>query len=241
MGTENAMLAATLADGHTVIRPAAQEPEVDDLIAFLCAMGADVERTYPDTIEIDGTRRLRGASTRVMPDRIETGTFLVGGRGHRRHAHARERRRATTSTALVELFDRSACRSAATTARSRSTRPGCGPATSARRTSRPRPTRASRPTSSRRPCVLLTQAKGTSTVHETIFEDRIEGLAELRKLGARIDILDTPPRRDPRPGAAPRGRGRRSATCGPAPRSSSPPSPPTGRRYPRRPPRPAGV
>ena len=47
MGTENAMLAATLADGHTVIRPAAQEPEVDDLIAFLCEMGAEVRRTAP--------------------------------------------------------------------------------------------------------------------------------------------------------------------------------------------------
>ena len=62
MGTENAMLAATLADGHTVIRPAAQEPEVDDLIAFLQEMGADVERTSPDTIEVHGQQRLRGGS-----------------------------------------------------------------------------------------------------------------------------------------------------------------------------------
>ena len=77
MGTENAMLAATLADGHTVIRPAAQEPEVDDLIDFLRKMGADVKRTSPDTIEVHGKRRLRGASHTVMPDRIETGTFLV--------------------------------------------------------------------------------------------------------------------------------------------------------------------
>src|SRR6187551_760088 len=77
MGTENAMLAAALADGHTVIRPAAQEPEVDDLITFLQAMGADVERTYPDTIEVNGKRRLRGANHVVLPDRIETGTFLV--------------------------------------------------------------------------------------------------------------------------------------------------------------------
>src|SRR5829696_8521143 len=60
MGTENAMLAATLADGHTVIRPAAQEPEIDDLIAFLQKMGAQVERTWPDTIEVDGKKRLRG-------------------------------------------------------------------------------------------------------------------------------------------------------------------------------------
>src|SRR6186997_1842916 len=79
MGTENAMLAATLADGHTVIRPAAQEPEVDDLIAFLQKMGADVQRTYPDTIEIEGKKRLRGAEHRVIPDRIEAGTFVIAG------------------------------------------------------------------------------------------------------------------------------------------------------------------
>src|SRR4051795_9716328 len=79
MGTENAMLAATLAEGHTVIRPAAQEPEIDDLIAFLCKMGADVERTYPDTIEIEGRKRLRGADHRVIPDRIEAGTFVIAG------------------------------------------------------------------------------------------------------------------------------------------------------------------
>src|SRR5687768_16969648 len=77
MGTENAILAATLAEGHTVIRPAAQEPEVDDLIAFLQKMGAEIQRTYPDTIEIEGRRRLRGAEHRVVPDRIETGTFVV--------------------------------------------------------------------------------------------------------------------------------------------------------------------
>ncbi len=57
MGTENAILAAVLADGHTVIRPAAQEPEVDDLIDFLRKMGAEVERTAPDTIEVEGRKR----------------------------------------------------------------------------------------------------------------------------------------------------------------------------------------
>src|ERR687896_1011383 len=77
MGTENAMLAATLADGHTVVRPAAEEPEVDDLIAFLQKMGAEVERTYPDTVEIEGRRRLRGAEHRLVPDRIEAGTFVI--------------------------------------------------------------------------------------------------------------------------------------------------------------------
>ena len=77
MGTENALLAAALADGHTVIRPAAREPEVDDLIAFLQKMGAEVERTAPDVVEVEGRRRLRGADHRVIPDRIEAGTFVV--------------------------------------------------------------------------------------------------------------------------------------------------------------------
>src|SRR5919107_3075547 len=75
MGTENAILAATLAEGRTVIKPAAREPEVDDLIACLQKMGAEVERTYPDTIEVHGRKRLRGAVHNVIPDRIEAGTF----------------------------------------------------------------------------------------------------------------------------------------------------------------------
>src|SRR3970282_2820770 len=77
MGTENAMLAATLAEGHTVIRPAAQEPEIDDLIEFLCKMGAEVERTSPDTIEVEGRKRPRGSAHSVVPDRIEAGTFAI--------------------------------------------------------------------------------------------------------------------------------------------------------------------
>ena len=71
------MLAATLAEGETVIRPAAQEPEIDDLILFLQKMGAQVERTYPDTIQVNVRKRLRGADHRVIPDRIEAGTFAV--------------------------------------------------------------------------------------------------------------------------------------------------------------------
>ncbi len=77
MGTENAILAATLAAGTTRIQPAAQEPEVDDLIAFLCKMGADIERPTPDTVVVNGQRRLRGATHEVLPDRIEAGTFVA--------------------------------------------------------------------------------------------------------------------------------------------------------------------
>ena len=78
-GTENLMMAATLASGRTVIENAAREPEVVDLAAFLAAMGAQVSGAGTDTIVIEGRDRLGGCEYRVLPDRIETGTFLVAG------------------------------------------------------------------------------------------------------------------------------------------------------------------
>jgi UDP-N-acetylglucosamine 1-carboxyvinyltransferase len=189
MGTENAMLAAALADGHTVIRPAAQEPEVDDLIDFLRKMGADVKRTSPETIEVHGKRRLRGANHTIISDRIETGTFLVaaavtGGKVTLENAPCEH------VEALVELLGRVgvpvACgqRSIeidATGLRAGDLRP-CDIETA------PYPGLA---TDLQPPaCVLLTRADGTSRVHEAIFEDRLEWLAELGKLGARVEIED---------------------------------------------------
>ena len=189
MGTENAMLAATLADGHTVIRPAAREPEVDDLIEFLNKMGAEVERTYPDTIEVHGKRRLRGAEHHVIPDRIEAGTFAVAG--------AVTGGRVTLTgapcahmTAFLDTLNRagvaarcdgdrievdgSALDGGAYRACDIETAPYPGLATDIQP-----------PT-----CVLLTQAEGESRVHEAIFEDRLEWLGELNRMGARIDIKD---------------------------------------------------
>ncbi|MFQ2460387.1 UDP-N-acetylglucosamine 1-carboxyvinyltransferase [Aeromonas caviae] len=77
-GTENLMMAATLADGRTVIENAAREPEVVDLANFLNALGANIQGAGTDTLTIDGVERLHGGSYSVQPDRIETGTFLVG-------------------------------------------------------------------------------------------------------------------------------------------------------------------
>ena len=77
-GTENLMMAATLADGRTVIENAAREPEVVDLANFLNALGAKIQGAGTDTLTIDGVERLHGGSYSVQPDRIETGTFLVG-------------------------------------------------------------------------------------------------------------------------------------------------------------------
>jgi len=189
MGTENAMLAATLADGHTVIRPAAREPEVDDLIVFLRKMGAEVSRTYPDTIEVVGKRRLRGAEHHVVADRIEAGTFAIagavtGGQVTLTGAPCDQ------MTALLDVFARAGVDATCEGDRIQidgralgdrgfracdiETAPYPGLATDLQS-----------PTS-----VLLTQAEGTSHVHEAVFEDRLEWLSELRRMGARIDIAD---------------------------------------------------
>ena len=76
-GTENLMMAATLADGVTTIRNAAREPEVVDLAQCLKRMGAQIEGAGTDTITIEGVKRLSGAEYQILPDRIETGTYLV--------------------------------------------------------------------------------------------------------------------------------------------------------------------
>ncbi|HEV8488548.1 MAG TPA: UDP-N-acetylglucosamine 1-carboxyvinyltransferase [Candidatus Limnocylindrales bacterium] len=189
MGTENALLAATLAEGHTVIRPAAQEPEVDDLIAFLQKMGAEVQRTYPDTIEVEGRRRLRGADHHVIPDRIEAGTFLVaaavtGGRVTLAGAPCDHLR------AFIDVVGRSGLSVACgrDTIEVDATNVGPGAFKPADIETAPYPglaTDLQPPT-----CVLLSQAAGRSTIHETIFEDRLEWLAELGRMGAQVEILD---------------------------------------------------
>jgi UDP-N-acetylglucosamine 1-carboxyvinyltransferase len=189
MGTENAMLAATLAEGRTIIRPAAQEPEVDDLMAFLQSMGATVQRTAPDTIEIVGQKRLRGAEHRVVPDRIETGTFIIaaavtGGRITLNNAPCDHLGAfletvdkvgvgVVCGTDTIEV-DGSALRDGGYRACDIETAPYPGLATDLQP-----------PTA-----VLLSQASGVSRVHESIFEDRLEWLTEIRRMGASVEVLD---------------------------------------------------
>jgi UDP-N-acetylglucosamine 1-carboxyvinyltransferase len=189
MGTENAMLAASLAEGHTVIRPAAQEPEVDDLIAFLQKMGATVERTYPDTIEVEGRRRLRGAQHSVIPDRIEAGTFLAaaavtGGKVTLEGAPCDH------LGAFIELVGRAgisvACGADTIDVDATNPRPGDFRACDVETAPYPGLATDLQPPS----CVILTQAVGESRVHEAIFEDRLEWLGELRRMGADAEIRD---------------------------------------------------
>ncbi len=189
MGTENAMLAAVLAEGHTTIRPAAQEPEVDDLIAFLQQMGAEVSRTAPDTIEIEGRKRLRGADHSVIGDRIEAGTFVIaaGMTGGRITLHGAP---CDQLAALLEILDRIGLE-----VRCEGDRIDVNGAPSSGLGLRavdiataPYPGLA---TDLQPPlCVLLSQAHGASQVNETIFEDRLDWLAELARMGADITIRD---------------------------------------------------
>ncbi len=189
MGTENAILAATLAEGTTTIRPAAREPEVDDLIAFLQKMGAEVERTAPDTIVVSGRRRLRGADHQIISDRIEAGTFVVaaavtGGEvtldsAPCEHLGAFLEVMAQAGVSVACGRDTIEIRGAPLgsdmyEAGSVETAPYPGLATDLQP-----------PTS-----VLLSQARGTSRVHETIFEDRLEWLSQLGRLGANIELVD---------------------------------------------------
>jgi UDP-N-acetylglucosamine 1-carboxyvinyltransferase len=189
MGTENAMLAAVLADGHTVIEPAAQEPEVDDLIEFLQKMGAQIERTAPFRIEIEGRRRLRGADHSVVPDRIEAGTFVVAaGVTHGRIAlqGAPCEHLGAFLSVMADVGVSVSC--GTDTIEVDATSADLQPLRSCDIETQPYPglaTDLQPPT-----CVLLTQATGVSHVHESVFEDRLEWLGELRRMGASVEIAD---------------------------------------------------
>ena len=188
MGTENAMLAATLARGTTVIDNAALEPEIDDLIAMLCAMGARIERTADRRIEIEGVDALHGAEHRVLGDRLEAETFALAAaitrgtvvlRGIDPHHLG----------AFLEVADRiGLAYEADAGASTLRILPATGPLRAVDIRTDPYPGFA---TDFQAPLsVLLTQADGVSTIHETIFEDRMDHARELVKMGADIELLD---------------------------------------------------
>ncbi len=189
MGTENAMLAATLAEGRTVIRPAAQEPEVDDLIAFLQSMGAAVERTAPDTIEIEGRKRLRGADHRVVPDRIEAGTFIIAAAVTGGHVTL-QGAPCDHLTAFVETMERIgvgiACGTDTIEVDGSGLHGGGYHACDIETAPYPGLATDLQPPTA----VLLSQATGVSEVYETIFEDRLEWLSEIRRMGADAEVRD---------------------------------------------------
>jgi len=184
-GTENILMAAVLAEGVTTIRNAAREPEVVDLIRFLRAMGARIEGAGTDTLTVDGVPALRPARTphSILPDRIEAGTYLTAAlttQGDVTVTHVDT----DTLAALVPLFKAAG---AEVTVGDRSMRVRCDqPPEPVSVETLPHP---GFPTDMQAQWMAaMCLAGGTSTVRETIFENRFMHVAELSRLGADIAI-----------------------------------------------------
>ena len=182
-GTENLLMAATLAEGETVLENAAQEPEVRDLADMLIAMGAVIEGQGTSRIRIEGVARLHGATHRTVPDRIETGTFLcavaaAGGEVLLKGANARH-----LDTVIEKLREAGVhIESGDDWIRVKSNqRPR---AVSFRTSEYP-----AFPTDMQAQFMMLNCiAEGTAVVTETIFENRFMHVNELVRLGARIEV-----------------------------------------------------
>lgn len=189
MGTENALLGATLARGTTVIENAALEPEVDDLIAMLVDMGARIQRGPDRRIEVEGVDRLGGTEHRVIGDRLEAETFAIAAATTRGDVTLRGIDPAHMG-AFLEVCDRMgvAHEADAAAASLRILGSTSGPLKAIDVRTEPYPGFA---TDYQAPLsVLMTQAEGVSSIHETIFEDRLDHTRELVRMGADIEVLD---------------------------------------------------
>ncbi|HET6604968.1 MAG TPA: UDP-N-acetylglucosamine 1-carboxyvinyltransferase [Xanthomonadaceae bacterium] len=183
-GTENLMMAATLAQGTTVLENAAQEPEIVDLARCLNAMGAQIQGAGTTTIHIQGVERLRGCSYNVLPDRIETGTFLVAGAITGGRVRTRDADPGTLEAVLLKLEQAGAQVSTGPDwieLDMRGRRPSAVDVTTA-----PYP---AFPTDMQAQFVALNCiAQGVGVVTETVFENRFMHVEELRRLGADIRV-----------------------------------------------------
>lgn len=183
-GTENLMMAATLAEGRTVIENAAREPEVVDLAQCLIAMGAQITGAGTDTITIEGVEKLHGCAYDVLPDRIETGTYLVAAAMTGGRVRAINTRPSSLDAVLCKLEEAGAIVESGEDWVSVDME-GRRPRSVSLRTA-PYP---AFPTDMQAQFVAMNAiAEGTGTVTETIFENRFMHALELQRLGANIRI-----------------------------------------------------
>ncbi|EHQ51383.1 UDP-N-acetylglucosamine 1-carboxyvinyltransferase [Ectothiorhodospira sp. PHS-1] len=183
-GTENLLMAATLADGVTVIENAAREPEVVDLANCLKAMGARISGAGTDTITVEGVPNLHGCEYTVLADRIETGTFLVAGAMTGGRVRARDTAPKTLDAVLVKLEEAGAHITVGEDWIELDMR-GRRPRSVSLRTA-PYP---AFPTDMQAQFVALNAvAEGTSTITETVFENRFMHALEMQRMGADIRI-----------------------------------------------------
>ncbi|MCK9367771.1 MAG: UDP-N-acetylglucosamine 1-carboxyvinyltransferase [Metallibacterium scheffleri] len=181
-GTENIMMAAVLAQGTTIIDNAAQEPEVVDLAHCLNAMGAHIEGAGTSTLVIEGVERLHGAEYDVLPDRIETGTFLVAGAISGGKVLAKRARPNTLDAVLAKLEDAGADISTGADWISldmHGQRPRAVNITTAPYPAFPTDMQAQF-------TALNCVAEGVGVITETVFENRFMHVQELQRLGADI-------------------------------------------------------
>lgn len=182
-GTENCMMAATLADGVTVIRNAAREPEITDLAELLGRMGASISGAGTDTITIEGVTELHGAVHRVIPDRIEAGTYLIAG--------------ALAGDSLVltdcrpdhmqALIDKVVAAGASVSVSETSLQVS-QPERTMPVDIRTHPYPGFPTDMQAQFMVLMTQAHGRSVIREAIFENRFMHVPELHRMGSDITI-----------------------------------------------------
>ena len=184
MGTLNVMLAATLADGETTIINAASEPEIADLATMLNAMGARISGAGTHTVRIDGVRELHGCEHRIIPDRLEAGTFalaaaITGGEVELEEAVPEH------LDALIWKMSEAGAEVETTDAGLRVRGRSGYRAVNAQALPYPGLATDLQP----QLAAFLTQATGTSTIHERVFDNRLLYVTELRKMGA--DVLAT--------------------------------------------------
>ncbi|MCL1090724.1 UDP-N-acetylglucosamine 1-carboxyvinyltransferase [Shewanella profunda] len=182
--TENLLMAAALADGETVIENAAREPEVIDLANCLIAMGAKITGVGSATLRIQGVERLQGCHYRVMPDRIETGSFLVAAAVTRGRIRCLKADPASLESVIAKLEDAGA---KITTGSDwieldmQGKRPKAVNIKTAPYPGFPTDMQAQF-------CVLNALAQGTATITETIFENRFMHVPELIRMGATMEL-----------------------------------------------------
>jgi len=183
-GTENVLMAATLAKGRSVIQNAAREPEVVDLANCLIAMGANIKGAGTDTITVEGVERLGGATYSVLPDRIETGSYLVAAAATRGRVKLKDTDPTILEAVLAKLEEAGAHLSTGSNWIELDMKGNRPRAVNIRTAPYP-----AFPTDMQAQFISMNAvAEGTGTVVETIFENRFMHVHEMVRMGANIAI-----------------------------------------------------
>lgn len=183
-GTENVLMAATLAKGRSVIQNAAREPEVVDLANCLIAMGAHIEGAGTDTITVEGVEHLGGARYSVLPDRIETGSYLVAAAATRGRVKLKDTDPSILEAVLLKLEEAGAHVSTGSNWIELDMKGNRPKAVNVRTAPYP-----AFPTDMQAQFISMNAvAEGTGTVVETIFENRFMHVYEMTRMGAQIAV-----------------------------------------------------